>query len=369
MIRCMALAALVALAFVPSVTSAQASPTADSGKVSPTETAAALLPPPPAVTIDAAGAAAIGLQLEAARQERVSESLRTVAVVVLDETKISHVPSPVSGWIEALHGPAAGQTIRTGDVLAVVSSPELLTAQQEYLAALREARFGPRGAALESTRARLKGLGASEGEIAEIEQTDEPQGRIHVRAPNAGLVLRRAVGVGAPVDPSTEIVAVADLSSVWVIAEVPESGHTLARLRAGATIDFTSAGRKPFVANIDYVDPTPAERTGMLRVRFTVANGDGKLRPGQYGNVDFHGPSHDAVTIPRDALIEIGAGQYTWVAIAPNRFAPRSVLPGARIGDRVEIRAGLDAGDRVVAAGVFLLDAESRMQAMREPAD
>jgi Cu(I)/Ag(I) efflux system membrane fusion protein len=370
MSRYRVLTPLVVLAVTLSAASAQMSPMADSNKA---ETAAttATLPPPPrtAVVIDAAGAAAIGLRLEAARQERVTESLRTVAVVVLDETKISHVPSPVSGWIEALHGPAVGQTIRAGDALATVSSPELLAAQTEYLVALREARFGPRGASLESARAGLKELGANEAEITELEQTGEPQGRIEVRASNSGLVLRRTVGVGALVDPSTEIVTLADLASVWVIAEVPESGHPLARLRSNATIDFTSSGRKPFVANIDYVDPTPAERTRTLRVRFSVANADGKLRPGQYGNVDFHGPSHDAVTIPREALIEIGAGQYTWVAVAPDRFEPRSVAPGARIGDRVEIRAGLDAGDRVVAAGVFLLDAESRFQATDAPTD
>lgn len=372
MIRYPAVVALIALTVMPSVASAQMSPVVDPSKTDTTE-GAATLPPPPrtAVTIDAAGAAAIGLKLEAARQERVTESLRTVAVVVLDDTKVAHVPSPASGWIEALHGPAVGQTIRVGDILATVSSPELLVAQNEYLAALREARFGPRGAALESARARLKELGASEAEITELEQTGEPQGRVTVRAPNAdsGLVLRRPVGVGALVDPSTEIVTLADLSSVWVIAEVPESGYSLARLRTNATIDFTSSGRKPFVASIDYVDPSPAARTRTLRVRFTVSNADSKLRPGQYGNVDFHGPSHDAVTIPRDALIEIGAGQYIWVAVAPDRFEPRSVVPGARIGDRVEIRAGLNAGDRVVAAGVFLLDAESRFQAAGRPKD
>ncbi|MCC6202724.1 MAG: efflux RND transporter periplasmic adaptor subunit [Gammaproteobacteria bacterium] len=347
------------LVLASAAASAQMAPATDA-----VEDPATALPPPPRapVTIAPAEATAIGLRIEAARNERVAESLRAVAVVVLDEAKVLHVPSPVAGWIEALPGAAVGQAVQQGEAIASVSSPELVTAQNEYLAALRDARFGPRGATLENARGRLKDLGVGDAAIAVIEASGEPLSRIDVAAPGSGVVLRRPVGIGAMVDATTELMTIADLSSVWIIAEVPESGRGLARIGTNATIDFSSSGRKAFVARIDYVYPTPEQRTRTRRVRFVVANGDGKLRPGQYGNVDFHGPSHDAVTVPRDALVEIGAGQYTWVEVAPDHFEPRSVVPGARIGDRVEIRAGLAGGDRVVAAGVFLLDAESQLQ-------
>lgn len=331
-------------------------------EASPASATASVAHPRVTVDIDAAQARAIGLRLETVRRDQVTESLRVVATVVLDESLVSQVRPSISGWLEALHVDTIGQTVRAGEPIASIFSQELLATQAEYLAALRAARFGPRGSVVESARGRLKELGMSDAEITEMEQIGEPRRLTTVLAPRSGIVLRRSVNVGTSVDSATEILTLADLSSVWIIAEVPETGLELIPANAKATIDFASSGRKPFEARVNFVYPL-TERTHTVRARFVVQNADGKLRPGMYGNVDLRGLAREAATVSRNAVVDTGAQQHVFVATAPDHYEPRTVTLGARLGDRVEIRSGLVEGERVVAAGVFLLDSESRLRA------
>lgn len=316
-----------------------------------------------AVGIDEAQARAIGLRLEPARRESIAEPLRAVATVVPDESRVSHVHTRIAGWLETLYINTTGQAVRAGQPLAGVFSQELLATQTEYLAALREARAGPRSAVVEGARDRLKVLGMSEAEIAGIERRGEPRRLVTLTAPRSGIVLRRNVSVGTAVDPSTEILTVADLSAVWIVAEVPESGMAQVAPGAVATLDFPASARAPFDAKVDFVHPTLSERTRTVRVRFAVANPDAALRPGLYGSADFRIQARAALTVPRDAVVDTGRRQHVFVATAPGRYEPREVELGARLTERVEVRAGLAEGEPVVAAGVFLLDSESRLRA------
>jgi Cu(I)/Ag(I) efflux system membrane fusion protein len=175
------------------------------------------------------------------------------------------------------------------------------------------------------------------------------------------VVVRRSVSVGNAVDPSTELVTIADLSRVWVLAEVPEAGITAVRVGTVAQLDFPASGRPPFAARVDFLYPTLTDRTRTLRVRFSAANAGGGLRPGLYGTAAFESAGPQVITVPRDAVVDTGVQQHVFVATG-DRFEPRAVTLGVQLADRVEVRSGLEEGEPIVAAGVFLLDSESRLR-------
>jgi Cu(I)/Ag(I) efflux system membrane fusion protein len=199
-------------------------------------------------------------------------------------------------------------------------------------------------------------------DIDAIERTGEPSRRVTVFAPRSGVVVNRGVTVGTSVDPSTTLLTIADLSRVWVLAEVPEAHIPGIRVGTTAHLDFPASGRQSFSARADFLYPTLTERTRTLRVRFSVANPGGGLRPGLYGTAAFESAGQPVITVPRDAVVDTGIQQHVFVAIG-DRFEPRAVTLGVQLANRVEVRSGLETGERIVAAGVFLLDSESRLRA------
>ena len=253
--------------------------------------------------------------------------------------------------------------VQAGQPVARVFSQELLSSQTEYLAALRAtAASGLTSAVVAGGRARLTVLGMSPAEIDAIEKTGEPRHLVTVVAPRSGVVVNRGITVGTAVDPSTTLVTIADLSRVWVLAEVPEADIPAVRVGSIAQLDFPASGRPVFGARIEFLYPTLTERTRTLRVRLSVANPSGTLRPGLYGTAAFEFTGTPTITIPRDAVVDTGRQQHVFVAVG-DRFEPRPITVGIQLADRVEVRSGLEPGERIVAAGVFLLDSESRLRA------
>jgi hypothetical protein len=306
---------------------------------------------------------ALGVRIEEVGQESLTDTIQSVATVAPDESRISHAHTRVAGWVEQLDVNTTGELVRAGQPLARIFSQELLSSQTEYLAARRAtAASGIASAVIASGRTRLTVLGMSPDEITEIEQTGEPKRLVTLVAPRSGVVVNRGISVGTAVDPSTPLLTIADLSRVWVLAEVPEAGMAAIRVGSRARLEFPASGRDPFVARVDFLYPTLTERTRTLRVRFSVGNPQGTLRPGLYGNAIFELPGATTLTVPRDAVVDTGRQQHVFVSIG-DRFEPRPVTLGVQLADRVEILSGLTAGERVVAAGVFLLDSESRLRA------
>ncbi len=305
----------------------------------------------------------LGVQIEAVTRTTLTETIQAVATVAPDESRISHVHTRVAGWVEQLDVNTTGELVRAGQPLARVFSQELLSSQTEYLAARQAvAASGISTAVIASGRMRLTVLGMSPDEIAAIEESGEPRRLVTIAAPRSGVVVTRGISVGTAVDPSTPLLTIADLSSVWVLAEVPESSIPSVRPGAIATLDFPASGRAPFTARVDFLYPTLTERTRTLRVRFTVGNARGTLRPGLYGTAAFTVAGTPAITVPRDAVVDTGRQQHVFVAVG-DRLEPRPVALGLQLADRVEVRTGLTDGDRIVTAGVFLLDSESRLRA------
>ena len=305
----------------------------------------------------------LGIRIEVVKRASLTQSVRAVATVVPDESRISHVHTRVAGWVEQLHVNTTGEMVRAGQPLARIFSQELLSSQTEYLAARKTtSASGIMSVVVASGRTRLTVLGMTSADIDAIEQTGEPKRLVTVVAPRSGVVVNRGVTVGSSVDPSTTLLTIADLSRVWIFAEVPEASIRAVRVGTRAQLDFPASGRAPFAARIDFVYPTLTERTRTLRVRLSAANPGGGLRPGLYGTVAFESVGQNVITVPRDALVDTGMQQHVFVATG-DRFEPRAVTLGVQLADRVEVRAGLEEGERIVAAGVFLLDSESRLRA------
>ena len=305
----------------------------------------------------------LGVGLEVVRHETLAQTLQAVANVVPDESRISHVHTRVAGWVDELQVNTTGQLVRAGQPLARIFSQELLSSQTEYLAARSAtAAAGVTSAVVAGGWTRLTVLGMTPEEIAAIEQSGEPKRLVTVVAPRSGVVVSRGVTVGTAVDPSTPLLTIADLSSVWVFAEVPEANINAVRVGTTARLDFPASGRAPFAGRVDFLYPTLTERTRTLRVRFSVANLGGTLRPGLYGTATFRITGIPTLTVPRDAVVDTGRQQHVFVVVG-NRFEPRPVTLGVQLADRVEVRSGLEEGERVVSSGVFLLDSESRLRA------
>ncbi len=316
-----------------------------------------------AIDVDASTIESLGIRLENVHAETLSQPLRAVATVVPDESRISHAHTRVAGWVEELLVNTTGQRVRAGEPLARILSQELLSSQTEYLVARRQAASGLRSAVVESGRVRLKVLGMTETDIETIERTGEAMRLVTVVAPQSGVVVHRGISVGTAVDPSTELITVADLSSVWVLAEVPESDIRAIAIGTPAVLSFPGSGRAALTARVAFIYPTLTERTRTVRVRLVASNSSGALRPGLYGTAEFRITTRRVLTVPRDAVVDTGLAQHVFVATSPGRFEPRPVTLGARLAERVEIQSGLTDGERVVASGVFLLDSESRLRA------
>jgi membrane fusion protein, copper/silver efflux system len=332
------------------------------GAPSPPQSPAAAVSRVP-VHVTPATLQALGVRLEEVGRESLTQTLQTVATIVPDESRISHAHSRVTGWVEQLDVNTTGELVQAGQPLARIFSQELLSSQTEYLAARRStAASGISSAVIAGGRTRLGVLGMTPEEIATIEQSGEAKRLVTLVAPRSGVVVNRGISVGTAVDPSTPLVTIADLSRVWVFAEVPEAGLRAIRVGSTAMLDFSASGRAPFKARVDFVYPTLTERTRTLRVRFTIANAHGLFKPGLYGSAAFELPGSQTITVPREAIVDTGRSQHVFVAVG-DRFDPRPVTLGVQLSDRVEVRSGLEVGERIVAAGVFLLDSESRLRA------
>jgi hypothetical protein len=316
-----------------------------------------------AIDIGAASAQDLGIQLEVVRRTSLNSEIRAVATIAPDESRISHVHTRVSGWVEQLDVNTTGEFVKAGQPLARIFSQELLSSQTEYLAARASTTAaGITSAVVAGGRMRLSVLGMTPEEIDFIEQTGQPRRLVTVVAPRSGIVVNRGVTVGTSVDPSTTLLTIADLSRVWVLAEVPEINIPGIRIGSAAQLDFGASGLVPFASRVDFLYPMLSERTRTLRVRFSAANPSGSLRPGLYGTATFESTSKPVITVPRDAIVDTGVEQHVFVA-KDGMFEPRVVTLGLQLATRVEIREGLAEGEQVVAAGVFLLDSESRLRA------
>lgn len=318
----------------------------------------------------------IGMRTARATPELLGPELRTVGFVSANESKIARVHTRFAGWIERLAVATTGEKVRRGQTLAGIYNLELLPAQQEFLTA-RSWNSGASAGKPSSTatsgleqdaRGRLGLLGMSRGEIDRVASSGKVSRTIAVSSPIAGYVVRKDAVQGAFVQPGTELFEIADLSKVWVLADVYE--YEIARVSVGqkARVEIAAYPQARFEGKIGFIYPTVDPDTRTLRVRLELDNKDMRLRPGMYGDVIIELGQSQGVVVPSEALVDTGELQYVFIAKEGGRFEPRRVRVGARTGDKVQILEGVSPGETVVTTANFLIDSESRLHAAIEGA-
>jgi Cu(I)/Ag(I) efflux system membrane fusion protein len=301
---------------------------------------------------------AIGVRVEAARRAQLAASLRAVARIAADESRLARIHVRFSGYVEKLFVAEQGAPVKKGQPLAAIYSDEIFRIEQELL----QAKGWGDGLA-ERARQRLRVLGISQDEIAAMVKRGKPDPVATIRSPVAGYVVALNVVQGDRVDPDRELFEVADLSRVWAIADVYE--RELGRVKSGlaAALTLDAYPGKSFDGRIEYVYPRLEAETRTLPVRVAFPNAQGELKPGLFGTVEIRLPSKTGVTAPSEAVIDTGDRRYVFVETSPGHFDPRVVVTGERSGDRIEILNGVAEGERVASSGNFFIDSESRLKA------
>ncbi len=308
------------------------------------------------VSIDPAIVQNLGVKTEPAQRGRLHRLVETVARVGYDEETIHHVHTRVDGWVERLVVKAAGDSVAKDQLLFELYSPTLVNAQQEYLAALR----GNSPVLLDASRERLEALGVTEDEISELESRRTVRRRVSFFAPSDGVVAMLGVREGMYVTPATDAMAIANLDSIWVIAEVLERQAGWVAPGQAATVRLDYLPGETFEGIVDYVYPELDPVTRTLRVRLRFDNPRRVFRPNMYASVAIAGlPTDSLVHVPRRALIRGGNGDRVVLALGEGRFRPVPVEAGFESGDRVAILNGVEAGDAVVVSAQFLIDSEA----------
>ncbi len=316
----------------------------------------------------------IGVRYGAAEYTSSEESIRAVGKVAVDETRVVRVHPKVEGWIERVAVDFMGAEVHQGQPLLTLYSPEMLASQQEYLLALK-ARDVMRGGGaiagavansetlIEASRRRLELWDFSKAQLEEVERTGKALRSITVYAPASGFVTARNSFPNQRVTMDTELYTIADLSRVWVMAEVFEGD--VAKLRVGqtATVRLPVAGAGAVAVRVNNIQPQVDAQTRTVKVRLEAANAGMKLRPDMFVDVVFALGSPRRLTVPADAVLDSGQKQVVFVDRGNGNLEPRQVRIGERVGDRIVILSGLTTEERIVTAANFLIDSESQLKA------
>jgi Cu(I)/Ag(I) efflux system membrane fusion protein len=324
----------------------------------------------------------IGMKTAVVKREALGGELRTVGAVEANERGQAQVTTRFSGWIQKLLVSATGERVRRGQALATIYSPDVLRAEQELLVA-RGWNAGAREHAAgahehdaviagldESARRRLELLGISSEEIDEIVRSGKPTEAIAIRSPVEGYIIAKAAVVGVAVQPGTVLFQIADLSSVWVTADIYEQDISRIHVGQRARLELSAFPGEMHLGKVQFVYPTldPANRTLKIRLEFKnrFDRTGPRLRPGMYGTIHLDLPATTGLVVPAEAVVDTGETHYLFLFREGGHFEPRMVKVGAHLEDRVEILSGLTEGETVVTTGNFLVDSESRLRAAIE---
>ncbi|TAL22222.1 MAG: efflux RND transporter periplasmic adaptor subunit [Nitrospirae bacterium] len=315
----------------------------------------------------------IGVKIAEASVKPLQKVIRTVGRIEYDERRLATVNTKFEGWIEKLYIDYTGKYVKKGDPLAEIYSPELVATQQEFLNVLKW-KSGVKGgemlskdadALLEAAKQRLRLWDISEGQIKKIEETGKPIRTLTIYSPVSGYVVQKAALLGMRVMPGEKLFDIADISTVWVVSDIYEYELPLIRQGQTAKITLSYFPGKKFSAMIDYVYPSLAGETRTAKVRFTISNPGGQLKPQMFTNVEIKIDMGRRLSIPEDAVIDTGVRQIIYVDKGEGYFEPREVMTGIKAEGMVEIIKGVKAGEKVASSATFLIDSESQLKGVK----
>jgi Cu(I)/Ag(I) efflux system membrane fusion protein len=308
----------------------------------------------------------IGLTTSPVAKRPLERSIRTVARVTYAEPRLAWVNTKFQGWIERLHVNTTGQFVKQGEPLLEIYSPELVSAQEEYLIALRAKQQvgGDDGAnLLAAARRRLQLWDISDDQIAALEKTGQPRKTLTLVSPVDGYAVEKAALQGQAVMPGENLYRVADLAIVWLLADIYE--YELPAVKPGqpATATLSYLPGEKFTAKVSYIYPYLEGQTRTVKVRLEAPNPGLKLKPDMWANVELQVESGEVVTVAASAIIDTGSRHVAFVSKGDVHLEPREVRVGARADDCFEVLGGLAAGERVVTRALFMVDSESQLKA------
>ncbi|MEC9368023.1 MAG: efflux RND transporter periplasmic adaptor subunit [Pseudomonadota bacterium] len=308
-----------------------------------------------------------GVRLERASTRALGRMVRATGTVTPDEARIWITTAKFSGFVEKLHVAVTGAEVKAGQPLMTVwiENGDLLRKQADYLTALKSPAPGDGDGAIARAKRNLETFDFPPDALQELKTTREPTRRIILRARSAGTVLEKPAVEGMRFDSGLAQFKIADLSLLWVIADVAERDLGLVRQGQTARMRFTAYPGEVFEGTVSFVYPDVSMATRSARVRIVVPNPDGRLKIGLYSDVEIVGVGSDGpvLAVPEAAIIDNGDRRVVMVARGDGKFEPRNVETGTRGQGYVEIRKGLREGEDIVASGNFLIDAESNLRA------
>ncbi len=329
---------------------------------------------PGTIKVSPAAIQSMGVTTTKVEVRPLSRITLTVGMVTFDERNLNVITTKMNGWVERLYVKATGDPIRKGQTLLSIYSPELVTTQQEYLLALKnlktmkkskipEYREGAQRL-LAATRQRLKFWDIPDSEIARLEQTGEVKKTLTLVSPVNGIVTKRMVTQGMYVKAGMPALEVADLSTIWVDADIYQYELPWIKVGQPVTMTLDYLPGETFKGRIDYIYPYLKEATRTARVRLRFPNPRLKLKPEMFAQVRIESPvTHNAVVIPSNAVLDTGLKQHVFIALGQGRFEPREVKLGVLGNDGMrEVLSGLKGGEEVVTSAQFMLDSESRFR-------
>jgi Cu(I)/Ag(I) efflux system membrane fusion protein len=323
-----------------------------------------------AVKIDPERQQLIGLRTEQVVAGTVSGEFRALGRVTVDETRVRKVNVKVEGFVEKLFVDFVGKPVTKGQPLFSLYSPEFVSAQREFLLALKTQKAlsggslqSSGGDLLESARRRLTLWDVPKEAIDNLEKTGEVIRALTLRSPISGVVTVKNVMEGARITPADILFEITDLSRVWVQVDVYEA--ELGRAKVGMPAEMTTQASpgKTFKGRIAFVDPVMDPKTRTAKARVEFPNPAGELKPDMFGDVVLKGQGRKGIIVPLDAVLDAGTSKVAFVSLGDGKFEPREVTTGTTVGEKVEILSGLKIGEQVVVRANFLVDSESRLKA------
>ncbi len=329
--------------------------------------------PPGSVQVSASRQQLIGVKVAVVTRIPEKRTVRVLGRVAPDETRVYRINGSTDGWVREIMPVTTGSLVKKDELLAKVYAPESFSAMKAYLYGLRSLdRFQATGketkeqleqtdANIENYRNSLRNQGMSEYQLDEIMRTRQGANLIEIRAPAPGFVLARNITFGQRFDRGSELYRIGDLSHVWILADIFQTEEEF--LRPGAVAKVTQALRqKSFPARVSDVLPQFDSATRTLKVRLEADNPGYALRPDMFVDVELPVRTQPALTVPAEAVLDTGLHKTVYIDRGNGFFEPRRVETGWHSGDRVEIRRGLEEGERIVVSGTFLIDSESRLR-------